>query len=105
MQNIEPVLHIRDVMRIFGVSQPTVYRWLAESRAGRSRFPLPISHGTFGGKRKLLWNYNDILAFQNAESPQPAKVESAADRKKRYTTAMQQLERQGVVKPGGKQYI
>lgn len=92
MPKIEPVLNIKDIMEIFGISQPTVYRWLAESRSGRNRFPLPIN----GIKRKLLWNQSDIIAFSNASSPPPVKVESAATRKKRHDAAMQMLQKQGV---------
>ena len=40
MRVIDPVLHIGDIKTIFGVSQPTVYRWLADARAGKSLFPL-----------------------------------------------------------------
>jgi predicted DNA-binding transcriptional regulator AlpA len=95
MQGIEPTLVIQDVMRIFHVSQPTVYRWIAEARAGKSRFPLPIN-GTDGRKRKLLWNHNDILVFQHANNSQPLTIESATQRQKRHSAAMERLRSMGV---------
>ena len=92
MQNMEPLLTIADIMKIFGVSRVSVYRWIAESRAGRGRFPLPIG----GHKQKLRWNRDAILAYQNANNPQPEKIESAAQRQKRHATAMNQLHSKGV---------
>ena len=92
MQDIEPALQIKDIMAIFGISQPTVYRWLAEARQGKSRFPLPIN----GMKRKLLWNRQDIQTFQHANSPPPSNIESAAQRSKRHAVAMATLKRHGV---------
>ena len=59
MRQIEPMLHIGDIKKIFGVSQATVYRWLAEARAGKNSLPLPLN----GYKRKLLWNAADVEAF------------------------------------------
>ena len=59
MQEIKPVLHIGDIKRIFGVSQPTIYRWLAETRAGKGTFPLPLG----GHKQKLCWSRESIEAF------------------------------------------
>jgi predicted DNA-binding transcriptional regulator AlpA len=71
MNAIEPLLNIKDIRQIFSISQVCVYRWVSEARKGRSRFPLPIN-GTDGGKRKLLWNRNDIEQFcQSKNAPQP----------------------------------
>ena len=92
MQNIEPLLGIHDVMKIFNISQPTVYRWLALARQGKSRFPLPVGNM----KQKLRWNRADILVFQTANSPLPLHVESASQRQKRHNTAMNRLRAKGV---------
>jgi len=89
---IEPLLTIKDIMAVFGVSQPTVYRWIALARQGRSRFPLPVGNT----KQKLRWSQETILAYQNANSPQPAKVESASQRKKRHNAACESLRKRGV---------
>jgi len=78
-------------MRIFHVSQPTVYRWVSEARAGKSQFPVPI----FGYKRKLLWLKEAILAFQNKNN-MPTQVESAKARSQRHAVAMRSLAAQGV---------
>jgi predicted DNA-binding transcriptional regulator AlpA len=96
MQDLQPVLHAEDIVKLFGVSRATVYRWIVEAREGRSRFPLPINNGV---KRKLLWNRSDILAFQfqngNGTPPLP-ETESAGQRKKRYTAALARLRQKGV---------
>ena len=89
-------LTIKDICRIFHVAEVSVYRWVKEARLGKSQFPLPIN-GMLQGKRKLLWSRNAIIAFQNANSPQPPIViESATQRKKRHTAAMDSLSRMGV---------
>jgi predicted DNA-binding transcriptional regulator AlpA len=89
---IEPLLTITDVMKIFSISQPTVYRWLALARRGESRFPLPVG----GRKQKLRWSRESILAFQNANNPQPPNIESASERNKRHRAAMERLRSKGV---------
>ena len=95
---IEPLLSIKDIMTIFGISQPTVYRWIALARRGMSRFPLPVGDT----KQKLRWNPADIRAFQNAGNPQTPKIESAKNRKKRHDAALKSLRQKGVnVKPSG----
>jgi len=89
---IEPLLTVSDVMKIFGVSQVSVYRWVALARQGKHRFPLPI--GDY--KQKLRWNRDAIVAYQNANNPQPAKMESASQRQKRHVAAMDRLRSKGV---------
>ena len=91
MQNIEPLLSIRDIMTIFGISQPTVYRWIALARQGTSRFPLPVGDT----KQKLRWSPDAIRTFQNANTPVP-KIESATQRTKRTNAAMDRLRSKGV---------
>jgi predicted DNA-binding transcriptional regulator AlpA len=96
MQDIQSVLHVGDIMRIFGVSQPTVYRWIGEARAGKNDFPLPIGNGY---KRKLFWSREAIIAYQNANIVFPtAKIESASQRKKRHHAACESLARHGINK-------
>jgi predicted DNA-binding transcriptional regulator AlpA len=93
-QDIQPVLHIGDIMRIFGISQPTVYRWISEARAGKICFPLPIGNGH---KRKLFWSRDAIIAYQNANIVLPTpKIESASQRKKRHHAACESLARHGI---------
>jgi predicted DNA-binding transcriptional regulator AlpA len=92
MQNFEPLLTIADIMKIFSVSQPTVYRWISESRKGESRFPLPIG----GRKQKLRWSRESILAYQSENNPTPQKIESASERSKRHRAACESLAKLGV---------
>ena len=92
MQDIEPLLTIADIMRIFRISQPTVYRWLALARRGESQFPLPVG----GHKQKLRWSREAIAAYQNANNSQPPTIESASQRSKRHRIACESLAKHGV---------
>ena len=89
---IEPLLTISDITKIFSVSQVSVYRWVALARQGKHRFPLPI--GDY--KQKLRWSREAIAAYQHASNPQPAKIESASQRQKRHAAAMDRLRSKGV---------
>jgi len=87
---IEPLLNIQDIRQIFSISQVCVYRWVAEARKGLSRFPLPIN-GTDGGKRKLLWNRNDIEVFcQARNTPQPTVNVPTAKQTKKQAASFQE---------------
>jgi len=87
---IEPLLNIQDIRQIFGISQVCAYRWVAEARKGLSRFPLPIN-GTDGGKRKLLWNRNDIEQFcQSRNTPQPTVNVSTMKQTKKQVASFQE---------------
>ena len=90
MTVIEPVLHLKHIMAIFGVSQATIYRWLAEARAGKSSFPLALN----GYKRKLLWNKADVEAFCQARTvPQvPVQVSTKQRDKKDYRARQASVE-------------
>ena len=94
----EPLLTIADIMRIFCVSQITVYRWLDLARQGKHPLPLPIGEciGNHKQKRRLRWNREAILAYLNASSPQVPETESASQRSKRHTLAMNRLKAKGV---------
>jgi len=72
MQDIRPMLHIGDIMRIFSISQPTVYRWLREAKLGINCFPKALN-GT-SQKRKLLWNPADIERYIEAQSASQPQV-------------------------------
>jgi len=76
---IESLLKIEDIMRIFGLSRVSIYRRVSEARAGKSQFPLPI------GKRKenLRWNATDIEAFcQSRTTSMPVVASPKQQRKK-----------------------
>jgi transposase-like protein len=90
---VQPALGIKDIMRIFDISQPTVYRWVRDARAGKSTFPLPIGNGF---KKKLLWSQDAIAAYQNAANAPTPKFETTAQLKTRKTAAMERLRKRGV---------
>jgi transposase len=89
---IQETLTVQDIMRIFHVSEATIYRWVAASRAGRGRFPLPIG----GYKQKLCWSRDVIAAFQHGNNQPPQQLESASQRKKRHAAAIASLRKRGV---------
>jgi predicted DNA-binding transcriptional regulator AlpA len=98
MQDLEPLLEIRDIMRIFGYPRSTVYRRLREARAGRGGLPLPIPTGA---KRSLRWNAEDVRKFlENTDKAPPTQeIETATQRQRRHNAAMKTLERFGIKVP------
>lgn len=93
--NLPPLLHLPDVMALFGVAESTVRRWTAEARAGTSRFPLPLDMGKRKGK--LMWSRESIVVFQNSkQSHAPPNIESASAKSKRYNAAVKSLQGRGV---------
>ena len=80
------ILLMKDIMRLFRVSRPTVYNWLAASRKGAGFFPLPISQAGCVHR----WNADDIEAFMQPKSvPQPANIASPVKRKQKNKTLQQ----------------
>ena len=53
---MQALLTIRDLIPLLQVSEPTIRRWVSESRKGIGTFPKPIN----GAKRKLLFNPVEI---------------------------------------------
>ena len=93
---MQPLLTIPDLVVLLRVSEPTLRRWLSESRKGIGNFPKPVN----GFKRKLLWNPAAIerwVAFQNSANPQPPIPESPSERKKRHSAALKLLKQKGVI--------
>ena len=88
----KPLLTIEDVMEMFDVSRPTVYRWNRLARKGRSGFPVSIGDV----KQGLRWSREAILAYLSANNPQAVVVETASQRKKRHSTALKSLRAKGV---------
>ena len=80
---MEPkVLLIDEVASLLRVSHVTIYRWTAESRAGRSNFPAPISRR----KGKSRWLASDIERYLASQSSTgiPANFVSPAKKQKEY---------------------
>ena len=76
------VLLIHEVAVLCRVAESTVRRWVAESRAGRGDFPLPISQPG----RKLLWRASDIETFlSRSNALPPDNVVSPAKQMRRET--------------------
>jgi predicted DNA-binding transcriptional regulator AlpA len=84
------LLEINDIKRIFGISQVSVYRWVSASRAGTSRFPLPIG----GSKQKLRWNAGDIEAYCQSSNgaTMPVAVKTLKQPKREKQTLQQRQE-------------
>ena len=89
---MKTLLTLRDLMLLLNLSEATLRRRIAESRAGIGNFPKPVT----GFRRKLLFRPEDIEAWAAAGRPPPVAVESASQRSKRHTTAMKRLESKGV---------
>ena len=53
-----------EMVKIFSACPGTIYRRVAERRAGRGSFPLPISQRG----QKLLWLATDIESFLESQS-------------------------------------
>ena len=101
MPDLETFYGVKDIMRIFGLSRPSVYRRLREAREGRGGLPLPIPTGA---KRSLRWTVESVKTFlQNANDTPPTtpipKIESEKSRQKRHAEAMKKLERFGIKAP------
>lgn len=90
MESSPRILLIHEVAILLRVAVSTVYRWLAESRDGRGRFPLPVSDR---GKR-LRWLASDIEAFlQSQSSVAPlVNVVSATAQRRETKSVMRQRE-------------
>jgi len=95
---MQKLLIVQDLLPILQVSEATLRRWLAETRAGRGNFPKPIT----GFKRKLLFNPDEIEAWTAAGRPPPVAVEPASQRSKRHAAAMKRLQSKGVRVPSSK---
>ena len=67
MREIETLLGVEDMMRIFGLSRVSVYRKTAAARAGQSRFPIPIGEN----KERLRWCAASVEAYCKTRSVQP----------------------------------
>jgi predicted DNA-binding transcriptional regulator AlpA len=68
MREIEVLLGIEDMMRIFGLSRVSIYRKVAAARAGQSRFPVPLGES----KERLRWCPVSVEAYCKTRSvPQP----------------------------------
>jgi predicted DNA-binding transcriptional regulator AlpA len=73
---IEPFLTIKDMMEIFGYSRVSVYRKVADARAGIGGFPIPLN----GFRQKLLWDRSEIERYCQTQplpvAPPPVNVDS-----------------------------
>jgi predicted DNA-binding transcriptional regulator AlpA len=73
-------LGIEDMMKIYKLSQVSIYRRVSAARAGQIRFPIPISDR----KQKLCWSAAEVEAHCQARaSPQsPVNVANPRHRAK-----------------------
>jgi len=91
MRVIEPLLKIKDMMRIYGMSRVSVYRKVADARAGRGGFPLPLT----GYKKQLLWNPDEVERYCQAQPaappvnvPSPSKQTKLMRERREHTAAI-----------------
>ena len=101
MKDLETFYEVKDIMRIFGLSRPSIYRRLREAREGRGGLPLPIPTGA---KRSLRWTAESVKTFLQSVNDTPLtapnpKIESEKSRQKRNAEAMKQLKRFGIKAP------
>jgi len=88
------LLTLRDLMSILNLSEATLRRRIAESRAGIGDFPKPLT----GFRRKLLFHPDDIERWAGCRqrAPPVAKIEPAASRAKRHRDALERLRAKGI---------
>jgi len=72
------VLLIDEVATLLRISQSTIYRLIADSRAGRSNFPVPISRR----KGKNRWLASDIERYLASQSASKVPVNFVSPAKK-----------------------
>lgn len=92
MREFEPLLGIDELMRITGLSRVSIYRKVSASRAGQSRFPIPVSES----KERLRWSAADVEAYCQAKSvpqssanmPSPSKVTKSMRERRAHTEAI-----------------
>ena len=97
---LEPLLGIKELMRITGYSRVSVYRKTADARAGLGQFPIPVT----GKKQKLGWRAADVEAYYQARSvPQPPvdvvspkREPTAKERQNRQKATAEALSRHGI---------
>ena len=89
---MQALLTLQDLLPLLKVSEPTIRRWLAETRKGTGSFPMPIN----GFKRKLLFHPDEIERWAGCRQQPTPVFESASQRSKRHTAAMKALEKKGV---------
>ena len=70
MRVIEPLLGIDELMRITGLSRVSIYRKVAASRAGQSRFPVPLGDR----KERLKWSAASVEAYCQTQPVTPSPV-------------------------------
>ena len=91
---MKQLLTLRDLMLILNLSEATLRRRIAESRAGIGNFPKSVNHGV---RRKLLFNPDEIELWAGCQQSVPAaKIESASQRSKRHQDALKRLRSKGV---------
>jgi len=92
MRVIDPLLGIKEMMRITGLSQVSVYRKVSAARAGQGRFPIPVSDT----KERLRWCAADVEAYCQARGvpqplvkvPSPVKMTKLQQERRAHTEAI-----------------
>ena len=96
---MKTLLTLRDLMLILNLSDATLRRRIAESRAGIGNFAKPVT----GFRRKLLFRLEDIESWAGSQQSAPvAKIESSTQRQRRHNAAVKRLQSKGVRVPNSK---
>jgi predicted DNA-binding transcriptional regulator AlpA len=85
-------LKIHEVAELLRCSVPTIRRWLADTRHGKSRFPLPITKPS----ERALWRADDILNYTENQPVSP-KQETVKQSILRHRSEAAGLARHGIV--------
>jgi len=92
MRVIDPLLGIKEMMRITGLSRVSVYRKVSAARAGQGRFPIPVSES----KERLRWCAADVEAYCQARGvsqspvnvPSPSRMTKLQQERRAHTEAV-----------------
>jgi predicted DNA-binding transcriptional regulator AlpA len=99
MREIETLLGVEEIVRIFGLSRVSIYRKVAAARAGLTRFPLPVSDC----RQKLRWCAADVEKYCQISTQQPQVIVSSPKQKSKQAKecqARQDAVQQGFVRHG-----
>jgi predicted DNA-binding transcriptional regulator AlpA len=89
MREIETLLGVTDMMRIFGLSRVSIYRNVSLARQCKSRFPLPVSDM----KQQLRWSAANVEAYCQSRNNQPQVNVTTVKQKKRQAAIVREEQR------------
>jgi len=79
MREIETLLSIDDLTRIFGLSRVSVYRKVAAAKAGEAQFPVPIN----GDRQRLRWDASAVEAYIKSKTAPKRQIQIVSPAKQK----------------------